>query len=361
MFSTCLFCRSSLGANESFETFPVGRRLAYDATKGRLWVVCPQCGRWNLTPLEERWEAIDEAERRMERARVRASSGEVTLARLPEGTELVRVGHPAQRELATWRYGDQFGRRRRRNLVTGGVIAAVGGAAAVGGLAVAGIGVLTGGAIGRAMERTIRRGPAWVPVARLRAPDGTILSLRPPHLAATTFGQTADGEMEVCIRIGNGYVPGMARKQVRFAGRDAERALGTLIPAANRLGGTREDIDLALARLASAPSPREMLARLARSRTNFTPLGGESMLDRVIGEVRDRTGLYAIPTGISLAMEMAAHEGRERAAMEGDLEELEAAWREAEEIARIADDLLLPEEVTNGLARLKRMAGQLSG
>ena len=27
MFSTCLFCNKSLGANETFETFPVGKRL----------------------------------------------------------------------------------------------------------------------------------------------------------------------------------------------------------------------------------------------------------------------------------------------------------------------------------------------
>ena len=58
MYATCLFCNRPLGHNESIEHFPVGRRLAFDAAKGRLWVVCPACERWNLTPLEERWEAI---------------------------------------------------------------------------------------------------------------------------------------------------------------------------------------------------------------------------------------------------------------------------------------------------------------
>ncbi len=47
----------------AIEHFPVGRRLAFDAAKGRLWVVCHHCGRWNLSPLEERWEAIEECER----------------------------------------------------------------------------------------------------------------------------------------------------------------------------------------------------------------------------------------------------------------------------------------------------------
>ncbi len=42
---------------------------------------------------------------------------------------------------------------------------------------------------------------------------------------------------------------------------------------------------------------------------------------------------------------MATHEESERRAMEGELEILETAWRQAEEIAGIADSLLLPAEV----------------
>jgi hypothetical protein len=37
---------------------------------------------------------------------------------------------------------------------------------------------------------------------------------------------------------------------------------------------------------------------------------------------------------------MAAHEDAERRAVEGELKELETAWRNAEEIAAIADNLL---------------------
>lgn len=60
MYNTCMFCNRSLGTNEVIEHFPVGRRLAFDAAKGRLWVVCKGCERWNLSPLEERWEAVEE-------------------------------------------------------------------------------------------------------------------------------------------------------------------------------------------------------------------------------------------------------------------------------------------------------------
>ena len=40
---------------------------------------------------------------------------------------------------------------------------------------------------------------------------------------------------------------------------------------------------------------------------------------------------------------MALHEEQERRALEGEPAQLELAWREAEEIAAIADNLLLPE------------------
>lgn len=63
MYSTCIFCHSGLGSNTMVEHFSVGHRLAFDAAKGRLWVICGRCERWNLSPLEERWEAIDECER----------------------------------------------------------------------------------------------------------------------------------------------------------------------------------------------------------------------------------------------------------------------------------------------------------
>ena len=51
---------------------------------------------------------------------------------------------------------------------------------------------------------------------------------------------------------------------------------------------------------------------------------------------------------------MALHEESERRAMQGELEELERAWREAEEIAGISDNLLVPSSVSSALDKLKR-------
>jgi hypothetical protein len=48
------------------------------------------------------------------------------------------------------------------------------------------------------------------------------------------------------------------------------------------------------------------------------------------------------------------NEENERAALEGELELLEMAWQEAEEIAGIADGLTIPAEVGDQLERLKK-------
>jgi len=111
VYSTCLFCHRPLGANDLIEHFPVGRRLAFDAAKGRLWVICPSCHRWNLTPLEERWEAVEDLERRVRATRFRVFTDNIGLARLPGGLDAVRVGRPLRPEMAGWRYGRVIRRR----------------------------------------------------------------------------------------------------------------------------------------------------------------------------------------------------------------------------------------------------------
>jgi len=104
VYSTCLYCANSLGANEEIEVFPVGRRLAFDPARGRLWVVCRKCEKWNLTPFEERWEALEACERLFRGARKRVSTDNIGLARLSQGLELVRIGLPLRPEFAAWRY-----------------------------------------------------------------------------------------------------------------------------------------------------------------------------------------------------------------------------------------------------------------
>ena len=134
MYSACMFCNQPLGKNQVVEHFPIGRRLAFDSGKGRLWVVCRKCERWNLSPIEERWEALEECERSYHGIRTRASTDNVGMARHREGLELVRIGEPLRPEFAAWRYGDQFGRRRKKAIIMG-----VGAGAVLGTIAIAGV------------------------------------------------------------------------------------------------------------------------------------------------------------------------------------------------------------------------------
>ena len=55
----------------------------------------------------------------------------------------------------------------------------------------------------------------------------------------------------------------------------------------------------------------------------------------------------------SIALEMALHEEQERRALEGELVELRAAWRNAEEMAQISDNLLIPDEIEEKVISLK--------
>src|ERR1051325_4831860 len=135
MYSTCLHCHRALGTNEAIERFPIGHRLAFDAAKGRLWVVCHHCARWNLTPIEERWEAVEDCERQFRAQKLRTQTPNIGLTRLPEGTELIRIGIPLRPEFAAWRYGAVFRQRlyRRATAATGLTASIVGSGMLAGG------------------------------------------------------------------------------------------------------------------------------------------------------------------------------------------------------------------------------------
>jgi hypothetical protein len=344
MYSACLFCNRPLGANEVIETFPVGRRLAFDPEKGRLWVVCPSCERWNLTPLEERWEAIEQAERLFRETRLRVSTDQIGLTRLREGLELVRIGKPSRPEIAAWRYGDQFGRRRRVRLIGAGVMAA-GGVLVIAGGAVAGLSIFGTWNVGRLLFSLGQHGNPIRTVGRFRLDNGRMLKVQRKHLAKSRLRAGEDGQLALELEHDVG--------RIVLAGADARRAASVIFPAVNHFGGTREDVQRAVRRLEHAGGSEEYLTRMARSGEKLTPIA-EPERDWVGRPVREEheSGLLALPISVRLAVEMALHEEQERRALEGELHELERAWREAEEVAGIADSLLLPTWIDD---RLKRM------
>lgn len=94
---TCLFCDRELGPES---------RPAFDPWLGRLWRVCQQCRRWNVVPLEDRWETLEALERAArDRGRSLLRTDHLDLVDTG-GQQLIRVGRAPRPELAGWRYGD---------------------------------------------------------------------------------------------------------------------------------------------------------------------------------------------------------------------------------------------------------------
>ena len=331
MYTTCMFCKKSLGTNEVVESFPVGRTLAFDAAKGRLWVVCGACDRWNLTPIEERWEAVETCERLFLGTRIRTSTENVGLARHPEGLELVRIGKPPRPEFAAWRYGDQFGKRMRRRIVTGTAVGAV----LAGGIALGGVALGSAGTLGAAWATVLGRDLR--PVVRFRPSDGRLRRLN-RICRLTTVVHPADDPTGFGVRTSSGWgLPSMFRWEW-FEGDDAHRALDAILPWVNAIGGGRQTVQSAVAEIESERHPSRFLRELPRRMRLPNPGNAESP-----GEPGFSLGGMRKPT--RLALEMALHEEQERRALEGELWLLERAWREAEEIAAIADNLLLPRGI----------------
>jgi hypothetical protein len=330
VYSTCLFCNRSLGANQLIEEFPVGRRLAFDAQKGRLWVVCRSCERWNLSPLTERWEAIEAAERIFRDTRMRVSTEHIGLARHREGLELVRIGQPQRPEFAAWRYGDQFGRRRRRAVLIGtGVVAVLG--------TVATAGLVTGVIGGTVLGQSGTFFNLWTngrTLLKLRTGEGEVLKLKRPDIVEARLRQE-----------GADWTLTLGRKQMQrsFSGAEAQRVAGLVMPKLNSSGGGKAAVQEAVREIESAGGSDAYIAGLA----SRAPLSSRALT------LQDgRAALLGrLPTSARLALEMALHEEQERRALEGELKGLELAWREAEEVAAISDDLLLPPGVRQRLAR----------
>jgi hypothetical protein len=338
MYSTCLFCHADLGRNTLIESFPVGRRLAFDGQRGRLWVVCRKCERWNLTPVDERWEAIETAERLYRGTRVRVATEQVGLARFTdhEGpVELVRIGRPLRPELAAWRYGDQFGRRRRKHFVFLGASVAGAGALVVAGPV---MGLLSLGVASPLINLVNVANSAYSSRKVVRVPlgeSGPPLTLRQRHLGTARLLPDGDGWKLTVTALRESdpswwKVDG-GETEVTLRGMTAVRAAGALLPPFNSGGGSARRVREAVSLLERHDSPEHLFASVARER--------DQHWKRDAWQFGEAGALKSIPVAARLALEMAAHEDSERRAMEGELALLEAAWRDAEAIAKIADEL----------------------
>lgn len=352
MFTTCIHCTGNLGSNEAFEQFPVGSRLAFDPRQGRLWVICRACDRWNLSPLDERWEAIEAMEARFRDTRLRVSTDNVGLARLREGVDLIRIGEPQRPEMAAWRYGDQFGRRRNRQLlVTGAVVGSA--VAIVGGIMAAGasVGSFAGVYANGGLWDVLIHGRPGKSIGHVALPNGQLVELQRKHARMSVLERTHDDQLRLRLESTTGTH--------LLTGEDAMRAAQRLMPTVNRFGGSRDTVRDAVDLLERAGNPMKVWVDVQQragwqigddrwgvpAKTWHSPK--RSTVRKIPG------ALHTLDVRDRLALEMALHEETERRAMEGELQLLEVAWREAEEIAKIADHMFTPAQIEARLEELR--------
>lgn len=314
MFTRCIFCHAHFPENHSLEHLRHGRRIAFDPSRGRLWIVCAVCARWTLAPIEERWEAVEELDRlATDRARLLSSTGNVALLRVEE-LELVRVGRAERAEEAWWRYGRELMGRRKRSDALKGVemVALAGVAVATAGLGLLGTGLLSKAVRWRRFGSVAIRGRSECPVcgsvsAGVKFSDADRVVLVPG----------AEGEApslyHACARCyrqpGSGHL---------LAGTAAEAALRRILAHRHFDGASEERIRAAAQTIDLAGSAGALAGWVAGQRITLGTL--------------ERTQRTA-----AVALEIALSEEDERRLLEMELAELERRWKEEEEIAAIVD------------------------
>ncbi len=362
MYTNCQNCRRSFGRNRTVTHMPVGRRLAYDAKCGRLWIVCRLCQQWNLTPLDVRWEAIEECESLFAAAEVqvahRAKSGTVGIAQVGD-VELLRLGDAPRDEIANARYGPRLLRRqvRRRRLATvagvmlgalaGGLILAASAEGSIG--ATAYVGAISlyffywfGTAAGRL--RLVRfqredRSSVWLTAHDLRT------AAVPPHARHARELST-----DLALRTGRGIE--------RF-NRDAALApLAAILPALNAEGADQETISAAVGMVDEV---EDAVKRNAKPPNLLVDSQGRAAWQRLLqgpkradAELADRTLVER------LALEMAVAEELERRALQKDAAGMTPRAESESEIAAIADDMFLPRGILDWIERYKTRSKRLA-
>jgi hypothetical protein len=332
----CIFCHGELPANEAVEHFPLGRRIAFDPGRGRLWAVCPSCSRWNLAPIETRWEALEELEKtHRDHGRLLASTDNIALIEAP-GIELVRVGNARLAEEAWWRYGAEMLRRRSRaRLVTwaerGTLIA----------LSVATGGInfwLFGGDAANSFLRWRKfGGTAWrgeslcircgAPLRELSFKKSRYLYLMRDDALDPALGISC-GSCRLRGRDGEHRLHGVA----------AQHILRRVVTRHHFQGASEKRVRAATDYIDRLGSPAAVTDEIAGRGTRL-----DALLDK-----HNRTQ--------AVALEIALNDENERRLLELELSELEVRWRQEEEIAAIVDGELTP---VSGLERLRQQLGRI--
>ena len=331
-------------------------------------MVCRKCARWNLSPVEERWEAIEEAERAYRDTKKRVATDNIGLARLNDGTELVRIGKPMLPEFAAWRYGDQLGRRRRRRLAIG-VSAGI-----VGGAAVAGVGFGIASLTSFSTMTTLlglgipQLYMNWSFSARrltIAGTNGERMLLPSLNLASSTISlsqahptipQTLSVYFSHLLPKKTWSMPFISPKWVHeinsrrvgvsYSGDEAARVLTIILAATNGYAGADQTVRAAVQSIENAPDPVSLL-------NSLSPDEKARSQKRIVSPHLNLMIIKELPVHLRLALEMSLNEESERRALNGELAELENRWKQAEEIAAIADGLFVADGTSNKLDAMR--------
>lgn len=332
MYSSCAFCNARLSDDGGPSGLSVGRRFAFDEWRGRLWVVCQRCARWNLTPLEDRLERIETLARVAREAKAVSATDHVALLRWGR-YDLIRVGRPPRIELAGWRYGERLRTRRRERamVVVPLTVAAVG-------LVVA-ANVAFGGAFGFGVWNFGRLADGLyvglVGRRRVRLPEPHVCD----HCGTPLKFQAKDVQHARLVpdpRSGFGLLltcPLCHHEATLLTGEVAQAILRPGLAYLNLRRASRHRADEAAVIVGTAGGPDRLLHDIARRELTIRSLRPDRQL----------------------ALEMAVDERAE-------MEELERQWRDAEELADIADGpLSATPELEEAWRDLKRRLDQPPG
>ena len=312
MLKQCMFCNKPLGENQSIARFPVSKRVAFDNKRGRLWAICSSCQRWNLAPIEERWEALEDLERMTrDNGRLLSQTENIALIRT-EDIDVVQVGRAPLTEEAWWRYGRELLRRQRQNTI----VTLAGGAAQLGLFFAVGFAGVWG-------TKRLNRGVRWARFGShawrgrkhcvlCGSPLTELTYRRAQYLVLTPMDEeyTVELRCSVCGFDGRdaGYI---------FRGAEAHRLMRRVLAYYNYAGAGEPLIKDATARIERAGSAREFVRSMAKRRY-YVEMGKKEH-------------------ELALALEIAVNDDAERELLEMELKELEERWREEEELAGIVD------------------------
>jgi hypothetical protein len=323
-------------------------------------VICTSCARWNLSPLDERYEVIEHCERLYRDTTKRMSTDNIGLARMPDGMVLVRIGDPVFPEYASWRYGQRFMRREQTALLStsAGVVALLVGLVMVGGpvAPISGAGATLYGSY-RLSRLAMKKISGWRRLGEIPLADGRTETLNVARARSARIVALPDGGWTLAVPEFRGAVRILRSTSVVDEVTDEEAADGAGI-----LGWSRT-YDLVAPEHAEAVARRvmpvvnhaggddEMVSGAAKLHEQWEGRIGETVSKLV--QWRRRPMTLAGEPHLALAFEMSVYEEQEQRWLQTQLYLLKHAWKEAEELAAIADDLTLPEWVAEKLGSLK--------